>query len=126
MDPHLHHRSNEPLRKAIGKLVKGLEKRDQEQKQRRRHHRYYFGARVSLVRGTDADGYEPLCEVYAVDVSMGGISCIAKQELPMDTAIFVNFDRLVGKPCLIPINICESVNLLEGVFRIHAQYVLPG
>ncbi len=118
--------SNEQLRRAIGKLVRGLEKRDQEQRERRRHHRFYFGAKVSLLHQVGEGEYEDLCEAYAVDLSIGGISCITKQEMQTDDMIYISFEKLVGKPCLIPIMVRNCVTLLEGIFHIHAQYSFLG
>ena len=115
-------RANDLLRRAIGKLVVGLEKRERALRERRRHQRYPFGVQVSLCLKNDDDSYQTLCEGWAVDLSIGGIGCLTTQELDRDIVLYVNFEEVLGRACYVPIKIMGSKTLFGGIQQIHAEF----
>lgn len=118
-------RTNDQFRKAIGKLVRGLEKIDREQHDRRKHHRFYFGVKVNLCTQSDDETFQPLCEAWAVDLSIGGLCCMTQRELNDNDLLYVSFEHLVGKPCYIPIRVRRSTLLIGNVYQIHSQFAYP-
>jgi len=98
-------RSNDPLRRAISKLVLGLEKREDVRRERRRYNRQPFELPVKFCTKTIDGHYQTLCVAWASDLSMGGISCLTEQPLDPEYTIYVNFEELLGHTCCIPIKV---------------------
>ena len=118
-------RTNDQFRKAIEKLVRGLEKRDREHNDRRRHHRFYFGVKVNLCVRLDGDNYRNLCEAWAVDLSIGGLGFMTERKIRDTDVIYVSFEQLLGKPCYIPIHIRKCIPLIGSVYQVHGQFAYP-
>lgn len=118
-------RANDQFRKAIGKLVRGLEKRNQEQHDRRRHHRFNFGTKVSLCVNVGEDNFNILCDAWAMDLSIGGMGFITEQSIDDDTLIYASFEELMGKPCYIPLKIRRCARLIGNIYQIHSQFAYP-
>lgn len=117
-------RSSDPLRKAIGKLVLGLERRSREQHNQRRHHRFNFGVKV-LLCSKSGNHYQTLCEAWAVDLSIGGIGCLAEQDDFGQDVLYVSFEEVIGRPCYIPIRVKHCKSLIGNVRHLHGEFVFP-
>ncbi|PJF32953.1 MAG: hypothetical protein CUN57_03395, partial [Phototrophicales bacterium] len=98
-----HPRTSNPLRRAIGKLVTGLEKREQMLQERRRHRRYSFGVKVTACRPKENELYDTLAEVWILDISMGGVGLLSQHAFEVGAIIFLNFETIVNRPCYIPV-----------------------
>ncbi len=116
-------RSNDPLRRAIRKLVIGLEKREQRRRERRRHNRQIFEAKVHLCVQIDGNPFQPVCEAWAIDLSIGGIRCLTEQAIDIDDKIFVNFETLLGHPCYIPTCVRRCETLIGNLYQINGQFI---
>ncbi len=119
----LQARSNNPLRRAISKLVLGLEKREKMRQGRRRYQRQPLGVMVHLCVQVDGNQYQPVCEAWAVDLSIGGIACLAEQPLDLEGNIFVSFESLLGYPCYVPICVKRCATLIGNIHQINGQFV---
>jgi hypothetical protein len=117
----LHH--GDQLRKAIGKLVVGLEKRNRELHERRRHNRYSFGVRVNLCIAKDDEGYETLCEAWAVDISVGGIGLLITQNIKIQDVYYVSFEQVLDLPRYIPMRLKHARMLFGDICQIHGEFV---
>jgi PilZ domain len=125
MSPQQTRTADDQFRKAIGKLVRGLEKRDREQNNRRAHHRFHFGVKVSLCTKTGDDSYKELCNAWAVDLSVGGMGFMTEQDICDEDVLYVSFEKLIGKPCFIPVQIRHCRTLVGNVYMVNGQFVYP-
>jgi len=116
-------RSNDPLRRAIRKLVLGLEKREKARREKWRHNRQPVDVRVHLCVQVDGNQYQPICEAWAVDLSIGGISILTEQAIDLDNRICISFEEILGHPCYIPICIRRCATLIGNIYQINGQFV---
>ncbi len=123
-------RPNDPFRRAIRKLVLGLEKREQVRSERRRHNRHPFNVKVHLCNQVGTDQYQPICEAWAVDLSMGGICCLVEQAINCngegDDTVFVSFEELLGRACYIPMNVRRCFTLIGNIYQVTGQFTYDG
>ena len=115
--------SHDPLRKAIRKLVLGLEKRERERNDRRQYSRYSFDLKVHLCSQVDGDRYQNLCEAWVSDLSFGGLSCLTEHALEIDDVVYVSFEELLGRPSYIPVNVRYCRTLIGNIQRINCQFL---
>lgn len=116
-------RVNDLLRKAIGRLVVGLEKRENLLRERRNHQRYSFQVKVHLCSKTSDNHYQTICEAWALDMSIGGIGCLAERIIETDDVIYVSFEEVLGHPCYIPVQIKHSRSLIGNIRILNAEFV---
>jgi hypothetical protein len=116
-------RSGQQLSKAIRKLVAGLEKQTRIQNERRRYTRYSFNARVQLCVKSESGEYQTLCDAWASDLSLGGIGCLAEQEISDLALIYIGLESLVGHPCYIPVRPRFCRTLLSHTYKLHGEFV---
>ncbi len=116
-------RSNDPLRRAIRKLVVGLEKREQVRRERRRYNRQPLDVKVHLCIQVGAEQFQTLCEAWAIDLSIGGISCLTEQSIDSESSLFINFQEVLGHACYIPISVRRCHTLIGNIYQIHGRFV---
>jgi hypothetical protein len=117
--------ANDPLQRAIRKLVIGLRKREQLLRERRQHHRYEFGVKVFICVKSDEGTYRNVCDAWALDMSLGGIGCLTTQEVDAQDDMYASFEDVLGRPCYIPIRVANCKALIGDIWRLHAAFVLP-
>lgn len=118
-----HPRGNELLRKAIGRLVVGLEKREHLLRERRAHQRYSFQVKVHLCSKTSDNQYQTICEAWALDMSIGGMGCIAERNIETDDVIYVSFEEVLGHACYVPVQVKHSRTLIGNIRMLNAEFV---
>ncbi len=118
-------RSKDPLRQAIRRLVLGLEKQEKVRHERRRYTRHPFQVKVQLCIEVDTHHFQPLCEAWAVDLSMGGISFLAEQAISSDgnNTVYVGFEEILGQPCHIPIIVRNCRTLFGTIHQVNGQFL---
>lgn len=116
-------RSNDPLRRAIRKLVVGLEKREHVRRERRRYNRQPLEVKVHLCTKVGNNEFQTLCEAWAVDLSMGGIGCLAEKAINREAILFVNFEDVLGHPCYVPVSVRRCQKLIGSIHQINGQFV---
>lgn len=117
------------LRKAIGRLIVGLEKRDRQQQSSRRYKRFNIGVKVHLCSLRGDGSYEALCEAWAIDISMGGIGCLLDETINQADVHGISFEEVLQQPCYIPIHIQSARMLFGNVRQIQCEFIyqsVPG
>jgi PilZ domain-containing protein len=116
-------RSKDPLRRAISKLVIGLEKREHIRRERRRHNRYSLQVKVHLCTRVGGNQYQNLCEAWASDLSVGGVCLLAEQSIDTEETIYINFEEVLGYPCYIPVVVHRCRPLFGSIYQVNSQFV---
>lgn len=118
-------RPSNPLRRAIGKLVTGLEKQEQMLQERRRHKRFPFGVKVTACVPKKDGTYETIAEVWITDISMGGVGLLSQRTFEADAIIYLNFETLLKHSCYMPVKVCNTRPLIGDVLQVHCQFYYP-
>lgn len=121
--PNAQPRSGDPLHKAIGRLIVGLEKRDRQQQERRRYRRFNFGVKVHLCSPRRDGTYDTLCEAWAMNISMGGIGCLLDRTIDHQDIIYISFEGILNQPCYIPLRVTSTRVLFGNVREMHGEFV---
>jgi len=116
-------RPNDPLRRAIRKLVRGLGRREQVRRARRRYKRHPLDIKVHLCVHQSNDRYHTLCDAWAQDLSLGGISCLAEKPIDVNNTVYVNLQAVLGYDCYIPVRIRHCYALTDNIHMIRGQFV---
>ncbi len=114
--------SNDQLRKAIGKLIRGLEKRERELRERRQYHRFNLGMKVGLCQRSPSGNIEKYCDAWALDLSIGGIGFMSEQAINVGDVVFISFENLIGTHAYIPIIVRNTRHLVGSVHQVNGQF----
>ncbi len=114
--------ANDQLRKAIGKLIRGLEKRERELRERRQYHRFNFGVKVGLCKKSPGGNLEKYCDAWALDLSIGGIGFMSEHTINVGDVVYISFEDLIGTHSYIPIIVRNSRHLVGSVYQVNGQF----
>ena len=81
--------------------------------------------KVSLCTRSVDDSYQNLCEAWAVDLSVGGLGFMSEREFNVDDVLYISFEKLMGKPCYIPVHVKQCIPLIGTVYQVHGQFSYP-
>jgi hypothetical protein len=68
--------------------------------------------------------YKALDRGWALDISRHGLALLLEHEIPQALEMFVNLDALTQRPCIVPVRVVYSRQLLPRAHRIGAIFLL--
>ncbi len=108
----------------VQKLLESLARASAEFDLGRSDSRYTVHAPVTLGVVLGQGEFKPLYRAWATDLSLCGVGLLAENGIPVGLSLHVNFETMVGRPCVLAIRTIYCKQILPHTYRIGAALLL--